>query len=54
MKKLNKGFVTKIEGDVSGEMIEKLRNLKRFWGWADKLKDQHRLYLLQEEKNAKL
>lgn len=54
MKKTNKGFVTKVEGDVAGEVIEKLRNLKRYWEWADKLKDQHRFYAMQEEKNAKL
>jgi len=54
MKKTNKGFVTKIEGDVMGEMIDKLKNLKRYWYWADKLKDQHRFYTAQEEKNIKM
>lgn len=54
MNKINKGFVTKIEGDVSSELLNKLYALKKYWEWADKLKDQYRFYILQEEKNIKL
>lgn len=54
MNKTTKGFITKIEGEESNETINKLYSLKKYWEWADKLKDQYRFYIIQEDKNAKL
>ncbi|MBU0647780.1 hypothetical protein KJ855_01215 [Patescibacteria group bacterium] len=53
MKK-NKGFVTQIERDNTEEVINKLYSLRKYWEWADKLKDQYWFYQKQEEKRAQL
>ena len=54
MKKTNKGFVVHVEGEGSDEVLNKLVSLKRYWVWADKLKDQYYLYHSQEERNINL
>ena len=50
----NKGFVTEVEGDDRDGVLKKLRSLRKYWEWADKMKDQYRFYKLQEDKNMKL
>ena len=54
MKKTNKGFVIHVEGEGADELLNKLISLKRYWNWADKLKDQYYLYHGQEERNISL
>lgn len=54
LKKTNKGFEIQVEGDDSNELLMKLNSLKKYWEWADKLKDQYAFYRLQEEKNISL
>ncbi|MFA4930796.1 MAG: hypothetical protein WC570_02955 [Patescibacteria group bacterium] len=54
MTKSNKGFITHVQSEESDELLRKLISLKKYWEWADKLKDQYLFYLKQEEKNIQL
>ena len=54
MNKTSKGLVTKIQGEGSDALLEKLLSLKKYWEWADKLKDQYYFYRQQEERNIQL
>lgn len=54
MTKSNKGFITQVQEEESDELLKKFIVLKKYWEWADKLKDQYYFYLNQEEKNVQL
>ncbi len=53
-KTFNKGFETEVESEDRDGVLKKLKSLKKYWEWADKIKDQYRFYRIQEDKNPKL
>ncbi len=53
-KTTNKGFMTAIHTDDKDGVLKKLKSLKKYWNWADKMKDQYKFYRIQEDKNPKL